>query len=403
VRPLKPGLPTWVYRFQQYQVPVIALKKETPKEAVCQVFEKVNTGGVSLTVFELVTATYAAEDYSLRDDWKDRRERLHQREVLRDVPAEDFLASATLFSTWQRQQNGEQIAVSAKRKDMLRLPLESYKKVAPLIVTGYEKAAQFLFSQSIYAARDVPYRTQLIPLAAIFADKTLADPARQKIAQWYWCGVLGELYGSTTETRFARDLPDVLSWISGGLQPVTVNDCNFGVQRIYGLRRRNSAAYKGIHALLMRHGSLDLCMGEAYNVQVYFDKAVDIHHIFSQKYCAAMGLDRPRWDCIVNKTPLSAESNRSIGGAAPSVYLKRIQDKYNIPPKRMDEILQTHLIPDDALRTDQFDAFFTARMEGLLRLIEGAIGKAIPRSPTAASATEASLHVDDDFEELSID
>jgi hypothetical protein len=36
---------------------VIVLLRDTPKEAVCQVFEKVNTGGVSLTVFELVTAT----------------------------------------------------------------------------------------------------------------------------------------------------------------------------------------------------------------------------------------------------------------------------------------------------------------------------------------------------------
>ncbi len=389
-----------VYRFQQYQVPVIALKKETPKEAVCQVFEKVNTGGVSLTVFELVTATYAAEDYSLRDDWETRRKRLHQREVLRDVPAEDFLASVTLFSTWQRQQHGEQVAVSAKRKDMLRLPLASYKDVAPLIVEGYERAAQFLFSQSIYAARDVPYRTQLIPLAAIFAyftDKTLADPARQKIAQWYWCGVLGELYGSTTETRFARDLPDILAWIDGGSEPITVTDCNFSVQRIYGLRRRNSAAYKGLHALLMRHGALDLRTGEAYSVQVYSGKAVvDIHHIFPRKYCETMGIDRSRWDCIVNKTPLSAESNRFIGGVVPSVYLKRIQDKYDMTAARMDEILQSHLIPVDALRNDQFDAFFDRRMEKLLGLIERATGKPVPRSSTTTDAMDLPSDEDED-------
>ena len=43
--------------FLQYHVPTIQLGKSTPKEAVCQVFEKVNTGGVTLTVFELLTAT----------------------------------------------------------------------------------------------------------------------------------------------------------------------------------------------------------------------------------------------------------------------------------------------------------------------------------------------------------
>ena len=42
---------------QTYKMPAITLDKDTPKEAMCQMFENVNTGGVSLTVFELVTAS----------------------------------------------------------------------------------------------------------------------------------------------------------------------------------------------------------------------------------------------------------------------------------------------------------------------------------------------------------
>ncbi|MEF2554074.1 DUF262 domain-containing protein [Aurantimonas sp. A2-1-M11] len=49
-----------VQNFEQYQVPVIALDKETLKEAVCTVFEKVNTGGKALDAFELVTAMNCA-------------------------------------------------------------------------------------------------------------------------------------------------------------------------------------------------------------------------------------------------------------------------------------------------------------------------------------------------------
>lgn len=36
-----------------YKLPVITLDKTTPREAVCKVFENVNTDGVPLTVFEL--------------------------------------------------------------------------------------------------------------------------------------------------------------------------------------------------------------------------------------------------------------------------------------------------------------------------------------------------------------
>src|ERR1035437_5995345 len=49
--------------FQQFKVPAIELTSDTPREAVCQVFEKVNTGGVTLTVFELVTAMFAAGNF----------------------------------------------------------------------------------------------------------------------------------------------------------------------------------------------------------------------------------------------------------------------------------------------------------------------------------------------------
>ncbi|MFP4036581.1 MAG: DUF262 domain-containing protein, partial [Desulfobacteraceae bacterium] len=71
-----------IKRFEQYQVPVIELKKETPKEAVCLVFERVNTGGVALNVFELLTASFAADDFPLRDDWNEREHRLKAQYLL---------------------------------------------------------------------------------------------------------------------------------------------------------------------------------------------------------------------------------------------------------------------------------------------------------------------------------
>ena len=55
-----------------YHIPVITLSKDTPKEAVCQVFENVNTGGVALNVFELVTAIFASDGFELRKDWENR-------------------------------------------------------------------------------------------------------------------------------------------------------------------------------------------------------------------------------------------------------------------------------------------------------------------------------------------
>lgn len=66
-------------KLTKYVIPVMSMEKETPLEAVCQIFENVNTGGVSLTVFELVTATFAMENFRLREDWEKRSKKFFFR------------------------------------------------------------------------------------------------------------------------------------------------------------------------------------------------------------------------------------------------------------------------------------------------------------------------------------
>jgi hypothetical protein len=383
-----------IKRFEQYQVPLILMRKETPKEAVCQVFEKVNTGGVSLTVFELLTATYAADNFSLRDDWTERKRHLKEQRVLARVENTDFLQTVTLLTTYSRRlesiANGVQSdnapGISCKRKEILRLSLDDYKTWADRATRGFEKAARFLHSQKIFTARDIPYQTQLVPLAAILAvlgDSADSDGAKAKLARWYWCGILGELYGGAIETRFARDLPEAVEWVSDGSEPSTISDANFVPERLYALRTRNSAAYKGLHALLLRDGCRDFRTGDPIDEQIYFEDAVDVHHIFPQHWCKNNGIDMKLSDSIVNKTPLSAKTNRIISGNAPSTYLPRVQKSSGYNDSRMVEILQSHVIEPKYLQLDNFDSFFKSRKNALLARIEKAMGKPVARVTTS--------------------
>jgi len=379
-----------VKRFEQYQVPLILMRKETPKDAVCQVFEKVNTGGVSLTVFELLTASYAADNFSLRDDWTERKRCLKEQKVLNRVESTDFLQTVTLLTTHAKRlesiANGVQPdnapGISCKRREILRLSLDDYKNWAGLATRGFEKAARFLHSQKVFAARDIPYHTQLVPFAAIFTvlgDSADSDGVKAKLARWYWCGILGELYGAAVETRFARDLPEVIGWVSDGPEPSTISDANFIPDRLYTLRTRNSAAYKGLHALLLRDGCLDFRTGDNIDEQLYFEDAIDIHHLFPQHWCKDNKIDMRRCDCIVNKTPISAKTNRIIGGNAPSIYLPRIQQSSGCDENRMEQILESHIVVPNYLRLDNFGTFFEARENALLDRIEQAMGKPVAR------------------------
>lgn len=372
-----------------YKVPVIVLKKETPREAVCTVFEKVNTGGVVLNVFELLTATFAAAGYQLKEDWQARRARLYERSALRGVESTDFLQAVTLLAAKERRDQhlaaGKDLAqapgISCRRKEILRLELKEYERWKEPVTEALLWAAQFLAGERVFEARDLPYRTQLVPLAAIRAalgNDAETVGATERIRRWYWSGVLGELYGGSTETRFARDLPEVVAWVrSEAQEPTTVQDAMFSPARLLTLRSRLSAAYKGIYALLMRAGCQDWLYEQPIDVASFFDIKLDIHHIFPKHWCNQNHVDGHRRESIVNKTAISATTNRVIGGRAPSVYLSLLAKRAKLDDATLDGRVHRHAIDPATLRADDFDAFFAARTQVLLELISDAIGKPV--------------------------
>lgn len=378
--------------FKQYALPVITMYKENPKEAVCQVFEKVNTGGVSLTVFELLTASFASDEYDLKEDWEKIKSEFKHYKVLGNTSNTDIIQAITLYSTYQKRldqiKNGNTdnpSAVSAKRKEMLNLSLEDYVRYRPEIVKGFIKASKILVENHIFNSRDLPYSTQLVPMAAILArlgDKIDSVGKKQKLMRWFWNGVFGELYGSANETRYALDLVQVVDWIeNNAAEPKTIYDANFSPSRLNTLRTRNSAAYKGVYALMMDENTKDWLSATKIDFSTYFSESIDIHHIFPVAWCENKNNNIPRndFDCIVNKTPLSGRTNRIVSGDAPSKYLDRLKKKAEVSDEEFIAILKSHVVNPDLMYNDDFYGFFADRKNQILQRIEQAMGKTIVR------------------------
>lgn len=418
--------------FSEYQVPVIALGADTSHEAVCLVFEKVNTGGKALDAFELLTAMYAAQGHKLRDDWlgdekaddADRRLGTQKRlaafgraagqsqGVLANVAATDFLQAIALLHTKEvrlaaiadpTKKENDWPAVRATRQSLLDLPLAAYKKHGNAVRVGFERAARFLRQQQIHRVVDLPYQTQLVPLAAIFAeigDKAEHTTNNDKIARWYWCGVFGELYGSAVESRFAKDILEVPAWLDGGPPPSTVTDGVLRADRLLTMRSRLSAAYKGLQALLLRQGAIDFRSGQAFDQTVFFDEGVDIHHIFPKDWCEKQTPKIPPsiYDSVINKTPLGYRTNRIIGGVAPSIYLDKLENgkvgtngqiiEPSIAKDTLSAYLQTHCIPVPELYANEFTGFMKARQKLLLDLVVSVTKNAAPASTVSADEGE---------------
>lgn len=374
-----------IKRFEHYQVPVIQLKAELPKPAVCRVFEKTNTQGTELNFFDLATACFASDDFSLRHDWIAKEQQFKKQSVLQSVRDTDYLACVTLVATYFRRQQAlvsetppkKLPGVACGRDEVLSLTLKEYQAYSEKAASGYELAARFLHGQKILGAEDLPYQIQLVALAAILT--VVGHPheqMRSKLEQWFWCGACCELYTSWHETRAARDMQEVPDWLlNGGTLPTTIRDANFSETRLLTLHQRRGAVYKSISALLRQHGAIDFATGEALFDVKFFNDPIESHHIFPVAYCKRQGITSAQYNCLVNRTPLSQLSNQKIGGHAPSQYLKTLVDQ-GIARSRLDTILRSHLIEPDTLWSDDFEAFLSARTEALLALVNQAMGKA---------------------------
>lgn len=404
-----------------YSIPAIVLDDATSKAAVATVFEKVNIGGLPLNVFELLTAVYAGDahyfaahgdDFRLNDDWVATQEGLYHHPVLFGLENTDFLQMVSLLASLSGPS-----ATTARKEDILSLKLDDYLVWAPRVREALVWVAGFLDGEHIHYAEDLPYPKQIVPLAAIrvlLGEKADLYGVNARLRQWFWCGVLGELYGGAIETRFARDVEQVPTWAldpNEAPRPKTIDDANFFESRLHSMRTRNSAAYKGVYALLMAQDTRDWMFNQSFDKAVYLALQVDIHHIFPKAWCIKNDIDPERRESVVNKTPLGRKTNIKVGGHAPSVYLKSLEDATQMSSDDLDALLVAHQIDVKALRADDFDAFFRNRRAALTQLIEAAMGKRVAHDldesevgaeTSAAFETEPDDIVEDDADDVQL-
>ncbi|MEU4446503.1 DUF262 domain-containing protein [Actinosynnema sp. NPDC050801] len=383
-------------------IPMIRLDSTTPNEAVCSVFERVNTGGVALNVFELLTATYAGDrnhaeeygtEYGLPDVWRGTKEKLvGQYPVLGQVESGrdegltnvDFLQAVSLVLSFERKQAGKANSVACKRRDLLALPLADFRRLEPVLAEAFAWVGEFLGTQAIFTIRDLPYRTQLVPLAAVRAllgDRADEPDAVERLTRWFWCGVLGEMYGGSVESRFTRDVEQLVAWMNGDpAEPDTVVEAAFLAERLNTLTTRNSAAYKGLQALIIKQGAVDWLHPEESQMTGPFviGQGVAIRQVFPAGWVTRNGHPKARADSIVNKTPMSHLASRRMTGA-PSTYVSVLARESGTPDEWFDDILGTHLVDPVALRGDDFTTFYADRYERLLSLVERTMGKRVVR------------------------
>jgi hypothetical protein len=369
-----------VKKFEHYQLPIIQLRPELPKIAVCQIFEDMHEMPTPMTFFDLMTACFAAEDFSLRQHYADVTKHLTKFTVLQNLRNTDWLSAVTLVATYHRRQSAspestaQLPSVGCRRQDILTLTLEEYKTYANITMNGFEQSAKFLGSLGFLNPDDIPYPMQHTCLSAILAVIGLPnDSTRSQLERWWWSCLFGEVYANWQNTISARDMIEVPRWLAGGLPPSTLDHFQFDANRLQSVTRRQGAIYKSLNALLRKHGAIDFLSGETLRDVQSFEGSIESHHIFPEAWCKQQSIQRSRFNCVINRTPLRQDTNRFVGGKSPAEYLQKLTTQQNISQKRLNTILESHLIDPILLRNNDFANFFDRRSSALAQLIQNTL------------------------------
>ena len=377
-----------IQKVTEYQIICIKLDKNTPLEAVCKIFEKVNISGVVLTVFDLLTAilaSYKADGkvINLRDDWKNIHDNIFGKtnlDILRDIDGTDFISALTLFVSYKNFRYGKACPIGCKRENILKLEPTDYLQYRDEVAQGFIDAGKFLEEEGITKAKYLPYKPQLIPLSAlfaalkIFAQNTAAS--RNKIRQWYWSGVFSEAYRDGHLARFTRDIVQVMKWIENDEEPEIIRNAQIVAAALIRVKGVQSAAFKGIVSIIFRNNATDFRLGKVMMISANHNENIDVHHIFPKQYCADNGLPVDIYDSILNKTPISSDTNKIIGRKSPSVYIKDFEALGNTP-QQINDSFASHFIDADLCRANDFDAFAADRAKKILDAIELIINRKV--------------------------
>lgn len=361
--------------------------------------ENLNTTGITLTVFELLTAILWPQKINIRKKWRNTKEKRNDLPNMEGVDIDNvtFLQTLSLLSTYANKiaNPDKRIAVSCKRDDLLEITAKDIEDYWDKAFIGYKEAATILSENGVYSDKILPYKTMLAPLAAICGQLIIdkggikTDIIYSKIKQWYWRSVFTWRYSSSAESKSAQDFVQVMSWINGGDVPDSVRHYEFNEDRLYEITTIRNATYSGILCLILKNRPLDFKSGFEISTQLFHDRSIDHHHIFPSKYLekGIPDIEHRKINCMLNKTLIDASTNRSIGAKAPSEYLPLIEKE--LESNSLNTILKSHYIDENLLKetpvkfenednytklASVYNKYLDKRKEEIMKLIWEAVG-----------------------------
>lgn len=377
---------------EQYQVSYIELGGELPLNKICDIFTQINSKGIRLDVFDLINALLTPKGLRLKHMWRDAAPGLSFVETDRmnvyilqvmSILVQAYCSPKYLYYLLPGQEKSVRDADGSLRAEVLVQDAANFRDLWNAAVKALSAAIALLRQPQEFGAissQYLPYISILPAFAALQKQAGAVSSNRQldaqrKIRHWYWASVFTNRYSGSMESTTARDFQDVKAWFDeDSAQPALIDEFESRFRSLDLRRevRRGTSVYNGIFNLLVIRGARDWMTGKLPQAG-----ELDDHHIVPKDWGKGKELSGASIDTILNRTPLTADTNRKvIRNRLPNVYLPELIKENG--ENQVRGILESHFISPSAFQillrdpftVQDFEAFLTDRQRTLQEAIE---------------------------------
>lgn len=344
--------------FMNYEIPIVTIF-EMDIEEVSTIFERINSTGKTLTVFDLMVAATWSEDFDLRDALDKLKEELGNKNF-------DDISDSTILKCLTSVMTGNQ---NRKSIFSLRDCTEEIKPGIEKTKYGIFRAIDFISTElSIPSINFLPYDFQLILLSYFFSNVSLPTPEMiDTLKKWFWKSSFSERYQGANETLLENDLKDCKKLIAGDTNIFDFSlECT--TKKLMRSEFKKGTAFSNAFvALLASKRPKNLMTGTLIdtNSALSIFNRKEFHHIFPKAFLKQKSSDYTS-NSVCNIVILSSYENKKISAKEPFKYFQEI--RCNLGSKYHD-VLESNLIPTDdvtGIKDNDYDFFLELRAELIL-------------------------------------
>lgn len=356
--------------FSTYDFSTIVLRKEDIDSAI-EVFTRINTGGQTLTLFEIMSAkTY---DEVQKFDMQDRFQKLIKE---LEVSKYNTISSSVLLNILGLvlSKNKE-----CKRKIILQLDKQQIINIWDDILSALKESIDYF--RSVYripVSTLLPYDSLLVPFSYFFYYQKEKPKGNQikYLEEFFWRMSLSFRYSSSSESKLAQDIKRIDLILKGERpnydevkvflsSPEDLIETNFSAGNSY---------CKAVLCLLAYYEPKDF----QDNGKVILDNSWlkmansrNYHHFFPKAFLKKKGNGNA--NSLMNITLVGADLNkRKIRAKAPSIYMQDFLDENDELPNS----IKSHLIEDIeefGIFSDDYSVFLEKRAKVIFTALQNRI------------------------------